>query len=72
MSDLISVLFTAGCFLGCIYILQDEEYFVSIYESGVTLNHMVNPAVDTHNIEDVERAQGVFGAGESSTAHLDK
>lgn len=24
---------------------------------------------DTHNIEDVERAQGVFGAGESGAAH---
>lgn len=32
--------------------------------------HMVHSAVDTHNIEDVERAQGVFGAGESSAAHL--
>lgn len=31
---------------------------------------MLHCAVDTHYIEDVERAQGVFGAGESSAAHL--
>jgi len=28
-------------------------------------------ALVTHNIEDVERAQGILGAGESSATHLE-
>lgn len=32
--------------------------------------HMVSCDVDTHNIEDVERTQGVLGAGKSSAAHV--
>lgn len=35
--------------------------------------HMVASihALVTHNIEDVERAQGILGAGESSATHLE-
>lgn len=32
-------------------------------------HHMANSSRDTHNIEDVERTQGVFGAGEAGAAH---